>query len=178
MSTPPSDFTPEPEDPLADSPPPPPDQLAAPPPPRSGQFAVPPTPPGGHSQVPPSPFAARSGQAPPAGGGGQQYGAQGQYGAPGPYAAPPGVPYGAAPYGYAPRPSYPKTWMNIVALVTGLMCFGVVAVIFGHLGVNAANRGEAEHKGMGAAGLILGYVGVVFYVIYFGAIFGSLALGY
>jgi hypothetical protein len=56
--------------------------------------------------------------------------------------------------------------MNIVALVTGIMCFGPVAVVFGHLGVRASNRGTAEYKGMGIAGLILGYVGLLVWIAY------------
>ena len=101
------------------------------------------------------------------------------------YAQPP-VGQSAQPqYAQAPAPQYaqgaqqyspgyavskPNSWMNIVALVTGLLCFGPVAIIFGHLGVRAANRGEADYKGLGIAGLVLGYIGLVFVLAYFGLI--------
>jgi len=144
MSTPSGDFTPEDKDPFADAPPPQPlptQDLPGPPPPPGASPAAGPhaTPPGYHS------------------GSAQQPGGQ-----------PPVYPGQPGAYPYPPRPYYPKTWMNIVALVTGLMCFGPLAAIFGHLGVNAANRGEAEYKGMGTAGLILGYAGLAFWVLYFG----------
>ncbi len=51
--------------------------------------------------------------------------------------------------------------MNIVALVTSLICCGPAAVIFGHLGLNASNRGEAQYRGMAIAGLVLGYTALL-----------------
>ncbi|PKQ25015.1 MAG: DUF4190 domain-containing protein [Actinobacteria bacterium HGW-Actinobacteria-4] len=71
--------------------------------------------------------------------------------------------YGQQPYGY--RPPTSKNWMNIVSLITGIVgCFGftgLLAVIFGHLGVAAAKRGEATNRGLGIAGLVLGYLSVI-----------------
>ncbi len=94
--------------------------------------------------------------------------------------APPAPVYGAPrqpqpgytqyPQGYqqgfnaGPRPT--KTWMNIVSLVTALVGISLAAVILGHLGVRAANRGDADYKGLGIAGLILGYIGLVGGAIY------------
>jgi len=173
MSTPSGDFTPDKDDPLADSPPPDPAQMEDIPPPP----APPGSAPGGDGRFP-DPYTAPQQPAPPAGqqpGEPQQYRDQ-QHGNPPPYSqGQPGAAPGAHPY--PPRPYYPKTWMNIVALITGLMCFGPIAVIFGHLGVNAANRGEAEYKGMGTAGLILGYAGLAFYVLYFGFLLVAVSSG-
>ncbi|WP_062526694.1 DUF4190 domain-containing protein [Demequina rhizosphaerae] len=93
------------------------------------------------------------------------------YAAPG-YAAPGGATPGyAAPgqtaYGYAPRPT--KTWMNVTSLVCALLVpvvGSLLAVIFGHLGVAASKRGDAEYKGIGIAGLVLGYLGLIAGIVY------------
>ncbi|MGC4174654.1 DUF4190 domain-containing protein [Demequina sp.] len=85
--------------------------------------------------------------------------------APAPYAAPPAPPQA---YG-APNPT-PNTWMNIVALVTALLGMVIVPIIFGHLGVKAANEGKADLKGLGLAGLIIGYIELAFLVLFFGII--------
>lgn len=94
-------------------------------------------------------------------------------------------PYGQAPYaqqGYPPPPPMgypgqpkPKTWMNWVAFGCGLgalvTCVSFIpAIIFGHLGLAAAKRGEADQKGVGIAGLVLGYVFLVVAIAYVGII--------
>lgn len=76
----------------------------------------------------------------------------------------PGMPPVAQPGYVPPAPpaaSKPKTWMNITSLVTSLLGLGLVGVIFGHLGVSAANKGQADLKGLGIAGLIIGYLEIV-----------------
>jgi len=75
------------------------------------------------------------------------------------------------PVGYAqvPPPYYgaavstEKDWMGITALVlslatllTGFTWIG--GIIFGHLGLAAARRGEASNRGMALAGTIIGWV--------------------
>ncbi|MDN4475858.1 DUF4190 domain-containing protein [Demequina sp. SYSU T00192] len=95
----------------------------------------------------------------------------------------PAPPYQQAPPAYAqpgpaqagypqqPPPQRPpgqsgaKTWMNITSFVTSILGLGLVGVIFGHLGVSASNKGEADLKGLGIAGLILGYVQIVIGII-------------
>jgi len=80
---------------------------------------------------------------------------------PNPYAAMPPAPY--------PQPfpqsslAQSKNWMNIVSLVLSLAGLvtgitAIVGIVFGHLGTQAARRGEADNGGMGLAGLITGYV--------------------
>ncbi len=97
------------------------------------------------------------------------------------YSAPqqPGYPpAGYNSYGYAPQKK-PKTWMNIVSLcaVGGALCIPLLAniagIVFGHLGVRAADRGEADNRGLGMAGLILNYifailwlVGIIAYIVF------------
>jgi len=56
--------------------------------------------------------------------------------------------------------------MNIVAFVTGLLGMAIVPIIFGHLGISAANKGKAEYKWMGIVGAILGYLALAFWVIF------------
>jgi len=78
-----------------------------------------------------------------------------------PYAAPP-----APPQAYGAPNDHPNTWMNIVAFVTGLLGMAIVPIIFGHLGISAANKGKAEYKWMGIVGAILGYLALAFWVIF------------
>ena len=82
------------------------------------------------------------------------------------YAQPP--PGYGAPQGYGQSPVYKnpaeaKNWMNITSLVLSLsgLMFGITAIagiVFGHLGLSAAKRGEASNRGLGLAGVIIGYV--------------------
>lgn len=75
------------------------------------------------------------------------------------------------PVGYAqvPPPYYgaavstEKDWMGVTALVlslatllTGFTWIG--GIIFGHLGLAAAKRGEASNRGMALAGTVIGWV--------------------
>ena len=93
-----------------------------------------------------------------------------------PAAAPP--PF-ASP-GFA-QPSYPPTYgrqtsngMGVAALVLGIVslavCYGgfvtgVLAIIFGAIGMQKANRGEATNKTMAMWGLILGIVAIALWLI-------------
>ncbi len=63
-----------------------------------------------------------------------------------------------------------KTWMNIVALIAPFVSFiipgsNIAGIVFGHLGIRAADRGEAEHRGMGLAGLIISYIVTALWVL-------------
>lgn len=97
-----------------------------------------------------------------------------------PQAPPPQPCYAAAPqygqpqyaqsqYAYpppGPNPGTAKNWMGITALVLSLASIltGITAIggiIFGHMSVAAAKRGEADNGGMGRAGLIIGYIFVM-----------------
>ncbi len=87
--------------------------------------------------------------------------------------APPPPPYG---YGTAAKT---KSWMNVVSLVAvGVSLFmpvvaNIAGIVFGHMGIRAADRGEADYRGVGLAGLILNYVigalmilGVIAYIAF------------
>ena len=109
---------------------------------------------------------------------------------PAPAAAPAGyagtayqpVPQGAYHPYYGPDPRTKNNWMNIVALAASLsglvMGWTVIAgIVFGHLGLAAVKRGEADNRTMGLAGLIVGYsllglmvLGVVIYLAFIGVV--------
>jgi len=89
-------------------------------------------------------------------------------------AAPYSPPPAAVPQAYAnPNPT-PNTWMNIVAFVTSLLGLAIVPIIFGHIGVSQANKGRAELKGLGIAGLVIGYITLAFWIVFFAIIMGAL----
>ena len=121
-----------------------------------------PLPPGAYAQVPPPRGNAQ--QPPPA-----------QYPPPPAVAYPPPPPAG---YGYAPThaPSaYPKNWMGILSLILSAVTpiFGITAipgVIFGHLGLAAFKRGEANNRGLALAGVIVGWVMIGFGVLFVGIV--------
>lgn len=91
----------------------------------------------------------------------------------------PGQPYGQPTYGQQPMygygypPPQPKSQTNaILALV--LSCIGlatcgvtaIVGVIFGHIAMGRIKRGEEDGRGMALAGVIIGYVVIVGWVLY------------
>ena len=63
--------------------------------------------------------------------------------------------------------------MNIVSFVTALLGMAIVPIVFGHLGVSASNKGKADLKGLGIAGLIIGYLEVVFWILIVALIVGG-----
>ena len=96
------------------------------------------------------------------------------------YAQPgyPPPPSGYAMQGYPPPPmpyygpvTKPKTWMNWVAFGCGLgallTCVSFIpAIIFGHMGLAAAKRGEADARGAGITGLVFGYLFLAIAIAY------------
>lgn len=53
-----------------------------------------------------------------------------------------------------------NNWYGIVALIAGLIGVGVVAVVFGHLGLRAARDLRATNRGLSLAGAVLGWIEV------------------
>jgi hypothetical protein len=82
------------------------------------------------------------------------------------------------PVGYYAGPK-PKSWMSWVAFGCGLAVFatcvsGIAAIVFGHLALNAAKRGEADYQWAAITGLVLGYLsvlGIVLYIAMFATLF-------
>lgn len=82
----------------------------------------------------------------------------------------------------APAPNRPKEplaiWSFVLSLV-GLFCCGFIvsipAVICGHLALSNINKKpHFEGKGLATAGLTLGYIGALFWLVYL-LLFGGLA---
>jgi len=104
----------------------------------------------------------------------------GQPGAPAAYGQQ-GAP--AAPqYGYAPTP--PKNDLAVWSLVTGILSFvicplllGIAAIITGTMSRRAADEGLANNRGMGTAGLLLGWINVALVVLGIAFFFVALAVG-
>ncbi len=60
--------------------------------------------------------------------------------------------------------------MGIVSLVLGILCFGgLLGIIFGHMGLAACKRGEANNRGVALAGVIVNYslvgLGLIFVIM-------------
>ncbi|MFV0632818.1 DUF4190 domain-containing protein [Demequina sp.] len=80
-----------------------------------------------------------------------------------------GQPQYAQPYGGQPG-NTEKNWMGVTSLVLSILGFftGITAIggiVFGHLGLGAAKRGEADNRGMALAGVIIGYIIVVLSIL-------------
>lgn len=61
--------------------------------------------------------------------------------------------YGGPPVGAASSTS--KNWMGLTSMILGIIGGGLLAIIFGVMGIRAANRGEATNKGQAVAGIVL-----------------------
>ena len=106
---------------------------------------------------------------------------------PQPGQGPPGgyPPPGQAPAGGYPTAGYPATrrrnGMGTTALVIGVVALtlvvlllfspigaflGLLAVLFGILGIIRANRGEADNRGQAVAGLVTGGIALLFGVFF------------
>ncbi|MCR8941870.1 MULTISPECIES: DUF4190 domain-containing protein [Streptomyces] len=141
------------------------------PPPSASAVPPPPIGPGGPGQAPPPPTA-------------------GHYG----YPAPPAQPYGGYPGydaygGHQPWGPQPSNGLGTAALVLGIISvvgfcmygvnivLGILALIFGIIGLGRAKRGEATNRGMAIAGIITGSVGIVLGSVILGFIVWAVANG-
>jgi hypothetical protein len=75
-----------------------------------------------------------------------------------PYQPPPI--YVQQPYAYVRPPDQGMAVASLVCSLIGLvMCFpAILGIIFGHIALSKAKRGEAGGQGMAQAGMIIGYV--------------------
>ena len=119
---------------------------------------------------------------------------------PGQYPTQPGPPPGQYPPGQYPAGQYPpggppaarrRNGMGTTALVLGVVAIvlvllllfspvgaflGLLAVLFGILGIMRANRGEADNRGQAVAGLVTGAIALlvgVFFTISIGVWFST-----
>ncbi|WP_037316288.1 DUF4190 domain-containing protein [Amycolatopsis orientalis] len=99
---------------------------------------------------------------------GQQYQPSGQF----------EQPYGLQPYqppqqqyyghqGYVRPPDQGMAVASLVCSLIGLvMCFpAILGIIFGHIALSKAKRGEAGGQGMAQAGMVVGYVVTALWLI-------------
>lgn len=117
------------------------------------------------------------------------------------YPTQPGPPPGQYPEGQYPQGQYPpggyqapprrRNGMGTAALVLGVVALvlvlllifsplgaflGLLAVLFGILGIMRANRGEADNRGQAVAGLVTGGIALlvgVFFTLSFGTWFAT-----
>ncbi len=147
--------------------------------PTGGGFGAPP------SAVPPPPIGPGGpGQAAP------QPPTAGHYGYPAPLAQPYGGYPGYDAYGgHQPWGPQPSNGLGTAALVLGIISvvgfcmygvnivLGILALIFGIIGLGRAKRGEATNRGMAIAGIITGSVGIVLGSVLLGFIIWAVANG-
>lgn len=63
--------------------------------------------------------------------------------------------------------------LAVASLVLSLVGVSLLAVIFGHIGLNDTRRHGRDGAGMAIAGLVLGYIGIAFWVILWLAVIGA-----
>jgi hypothetical protein len=89
------------------------------------------------------------------------------YGTPAPWSPPPSwaQPGGYSPPGYGPPSTDPFAIVSLVAACIGVfVCFvgPIVAIVFGHIARSRIKRTGAGGRGLALAGLIIGYLEIVF----------------
>ncbi|MFF0272994.1 DUF4190 domain-containing protein [Streptomyces sp. NPDC004330] len=144
----------------------------------------------GPAEVPPPPVAPGGPAATPGAYGYPAADTSGGYGYP---AATPPAPTGSG-YGYPGYPSpggypgqtgwqqSPSNGMGIASMVLGIIAvagfclwglgaiLGILALIFGIIGVKKCSRGEATNRGMAVTGIVLGAIGTVVSAVFLGFI--------
>ncbi|MEU6622148.1 DUF4190 domain-containing protein [Streptomyces litmocidini] len=149
--------------------------------------------PGGPTgDVPPPPVAPGGPAATP--GYGYPADTSGGYGYPAAATTPPAASgYGYPGYsGYAQPgqpgwPQAPSNGMGTTAMVLGIIAvagfclyglgvvLGILALIFGIIGMKKAGRGEATNRGMALAGVILGSIGILVSAVFLGFVIWAIA---
>ncbi|WP_199545715.1 DUF4190 domain-containing protein [Streptomyces sp. N35] len=140
--------------------------MAIPPPPQDNPYGPPPQSPQPppYGQQPPNGQPAPYGQPP--------YGQQpGQ-----PYGQQPGQPYGQPPYGqypgygngWAPYPAAPRTsGFAIAALVTCVLCFLPLGLVFGLVALRQIKKTGQSGKGLAVSGLVVNSVTLLLTLLFF-----------
>ncbi|MGW6392705.1 DUF4190 domain-containing protein [Streptomyces sp. NPDC055103] len=148
----------------------------------TGPVDVPPPPvaPGGPATTPGYGYPAAT---PPAG----AYGYPPAVSAPAPPTSAYAYPSYGAGYGQPPGWQQPANGMGITSMVLGIIAvagfclyglgviLGILALIFGIIGMKKAGRGEATNRGMALAGVILGSIGIVVSGVFLGFMIWAIA---
>ncbi|MFF8379168.1 DUF4190 domain-containing protein [Streptomyces sp. NPDC015661] len=142
-----------------------------------GDVPPPPVAPGGPAATPGYGYPAAT---PPAGG----------YGYPAATPTPATSGYGYPGYGQTGQPGWqqaPSNGMGTTAMVLGIIAvagfcmyglgviLGVLALIFGIIGLKKVGRGEATNRGMAIAGIVLGSIGTLVSAVFLGFIIWAIA---
>jgi hypothetical protein len=72
--------------------------------------------------------------------------------------------------GYGAPPVRRRNGMGVAALVLGIVGFlvgpcGILAIVFGRIGLNRVARGEATNRGVATGGFVLGIVTVLLWIL-------------
>jgi len=76
----------------------------------------------------------------------------------------------------APHSPARTNGLAIASLVTGVLSFSIVAVILGHVAISQINRTREEGRGLAIAGLVLGYVGIVGWIVFWAGFLALIAV--
>lgn len=128
---------------------------------------------GAGTSAPGGAYAQPGGSYPPAAGSsypqpGGSYPPAGGASYPQPGAGYPAGGYAQAPYAsgqYQPPASSRTDGVSIAALITGILGTGVVAIVLGVLGLRRTKRNGTQGRGLAIAGLVLGGLGVLAWVV-------------
>ena len=72
---------------------------------------------------------------------------------------------------YQPAPR--TNGFAIASFVCSLLCINILGIIFGHVAISQINRTNEGGKGLAIAGLILGYLSLVGWIIIYASAAGS-----
>lgn len=78
--------------------------------------------------------------------------------------------------GYAAAPSG-SNGLAVTSFVLSLLGISALAVLFGHIGLGQIRRTNGHGTGLAVAGLIIGYLGVVSWVVFWFVILVVVGLG-
>lgn len=74
-------------------------------------------------------------------------------------------PYGGSPAGSSGQQVWPTTrptnTLAVISLVTGILCFSIIAVILGHVALRQIKRSGENGAALAIIGLVLGYLQIV-----------------
>jgi hypothetical protein len=80
-----------------------------------------------------------------------------------PYGQQPPNPYGGGPgYPSSAGGQQPKTdGVSVAALVTGILCCGIIPLVLGIVGLSRTKNGQRKGRGFAIAGIVLGVIGII-----------------
>ncbi|MGA1837552.1 DUF4190 domain-containing protein [Herbiconiux sp. 11R-BC] len=68
-------------------------------------------------------------------------------------------------YAPAPVPAQKTNVLSIVALVLSILSFNIIAVIIGAIALSQIKKTGESGRGLAIAGIIIGAIGVIFWII-------------